>query len=149
MQGSSSAMHTMRKYSLFGTAILLATLLPRLASAQVVLTAPPLPDGMLLRSVSDSKVWYIQDGKRRWIENEPAFAAQGFRWTDITTVDDATIDFYPIGVAITDAVNLSLPLEKAQLPDLAPIAAYDIRYATVGGRAALKFTATFWNRGKG
>src|SRR5688572_8316615 len=139
----------MRRINVFAVAVLLAVFLPRLAAAQVSLTAPPLPDGMLLRSVSDPKVYYIQDGKRRWIENELAFLAQGFRWTDVTTVDDAALAAYPAGATIMDATYLGLPLERAQLPDLAPVAGYDLRYATIGGRTAIKFTATFWNRGKG
>ncbi len=126
-----------------------ATLLSQIMAVQVAFAAPLLPDGMLLRGVSDTKVYYIQDGKRRWIENELAFAAQGFRWTDVTTVDDAALAAYPAGADIIEAVNLGLPLERALLPDLAPAAGYDLRYATIGGRTALKFTATFWNRGKG
>ncbi len=145
MRRHSALMRTPR---LIGTVILLATFLPRLVAAQAAST-PPLPDGMLLRGVSDAKVYYIQGGERRWIENELAFAAQGFRWSDVTVVDDGTLAAYPEGAAIIEAVALGLPLERALLPDLAPVAAYDLRYATIDGKTALKFTATFWNRGKG
>ncbi|HTK60049.1 MAG TPA: PQQ-dependent sugar dehydrogenase, partial [Candidatus Baltobacteraceae bacterium] len=140
----------MRRFSLLGASIVLAAMLPILASAQTPPPqATPLPDGLLVRAVSDPKVWYLQDGKRRWIETEASFLAQGFRWTDVTNIDDAMLASYPVGTSVTETVPLGLTLEKILLPDLAPVAPNDIMYATINGRTALKFTGAFWNRGKG
>jgi glucose/arabinose dehydrogenase len=140
----------MRRFSLVGAAIVLTAMLPFLAAAQTPSPeATVLPDGLLVRGVSDPKVWYLQDGKRRWIETELAFQGQGFRWTDVTVIDDAMLASYPEGAVISQTSSLGLPLEKLLLPDLAPVAPNDIMYATINGRTALKFTGAFWNRGKG
>jgi len=140
----------MRKFSILGTAIVLAAMLPHLTGAQAPQPqATQLPDGLLVRGFSDPKVWYLQDGKRRWIDTELAFQAQGFRWSDVTVIDDAMLASYPEGAVISQTTSLGLPLEKLLLPDLAPVAPNDIMYATINGRTALKFTGAFWNRGKG
>ncbi len=112
-------------------------------------THPGLIDRMLVQAKGDPRVYYLQDGAKRWITNESAFLAQGFGWSDITFVDRARLDAYPDGAPISGTTFLGLAVDRVLLPDLAPVAPYDLRVVTEDGRSRLRFTATFWNRGKG
>ncbi|MEO5927362.1 MAG: PQQ-dependent sugar dehydrogenase [Patescibacteria group bacterium] len=109
----------------------------------------PLLEGTLVHSLQDPKVYFIQGGQKRWVTTEAAFSAQGFRWSDVNTVDQHQLDEQPEGEAISSTSPLGLPIDHSLLPDLAPVAPYDLRYAVEDGRTRLRFTATFWNRGKG
>ncbi len=112
-------------------------------------TDPGLIDRMLVQAKDDPRVYYLQNGAKRWITNESTFLAQDFRWSDITKVDRARLDAYPDGAPISGTASLGLAVDRALLPDLAPVAPYDLRVVTEQGRTRLRFTATFWNRGKG
>jgi glucose/arabinose dehydrogenase len=108
-----------------------------------------LPDGLLVRAHDDAKVYYLQNNTRRWIDSEQAFHTQGFSWADLTLVDRSVLQTYSEGEPITADAHLGLQVERLLVPDLAPVAPYDIRFSVEGGRTLLRFTATFWNRGRG
>lgn len=109
----------------------------------------PLLEGSLVHSLQDPKVYLIQNGQKRWVATEAAFLAQGFRWSDVNTVEQHQLDEQSEGEAISATSSLGLVVDHSLLPDLAPVAPYDLRYAVEDGRTRLRFTATFWNRGKG
>ncbi len=109
----------------------------------------PLLEGSLVQAQGDSRVYYIHNAQKRWVTTEQAFNAQGFRWSDITVIEPQRLLGYLEGPEISSTVALGLTLDRSLLPDLAPVAPYDIRFALEGGRTKLRFTATFWNRGKG
>ncbi len=106
-----------------------------------------VPEGTLIRAEGDDRVYYAENGHKRWIDSAETFAAQGFQPQDIRTLTAAEVTRYPDGEPITATTRLVLPREQKVLPDLAPLAPYDIRFATVNGRIALRFTGSFWNKG--
>ncbi len=109
----------------------------------------PLPEGILAQAPGDPRVYFIQDGQKRWVVSEQAFLTQGFRWSDIAVVEPQQLAASPEGAAITHETFLGLAVDPLLLPDLVPVAPYDIRFAVEEGRTRLRFTATFWNRGTG
>jgi len=109
----------------------------------------PLIDRSLVQATMDPKVYFIQGGQKHWIVSEQAFLAQGFRWSDISIVEAHRLAETPDGAEISAPSFLGLTVDRSLLPDLAPVAPYDLRYAIENGRTRLRFTATFWNRGKG
>lgn len=120
----------------FGTAV----------SAQMT---SPLLDGTLVQAQGDSRVYYIQAAQKRWVSSEQAFLGQGFSWADISVVDPGRLAAIPEGQPISANPYLGLTMDRSLLPDLAPVAPYDLRYAVESGQTRLRFTASFWNRGKG
>lgn len=118
-------------------------------SALPAVTPAAMPDGTLAREASSPKVYYLQGGTKRWIETEAAFLNQDFRWSDILTVSDGNLAAYVSGETITVATPAGLPVTTDLLPDLTTPASTDINYVVQDGRTLLRFTATFWNRGKG
>src|SRR5688572_28994826 len=120
-----------------------------ISNAPAATAAPGIPNGSLVRTTNNPTVYYIENGWKRVIDSEQAFNSQGFQWGNISTVDAGQLTLYPTGLPITATTYLSLPNPKYLMPDLAPVAPYDIRFAREQGRTRLRFTATFWNRGVG
>ncbi len=106
-----------------------------------------VPEGTLIRAEGDERVYYAEDGHKRWIDSARTFEAQGFRHEDVHVLTLAEIARYPDGEPITVLTRLVLPGEEKVLPDLAPLAPYDLRLATVNGRRVIRFTGSFWNKG--
>ncbi|MCK9360890.1 PQQ-dependent sugar dehydrogenase [Patescibacteria group bacterium] len=138
--------HRLKIHVIMPSILLAGILFGPMVSAQV---ASPLIEGSLVQAQGDSKVYYIQNAQKRWVTTEQAFLAQGFRWSDITIIEPQRLLGYLEGPEISSTVSLGLILDRSLLPDLAPVAPYDIRFAVENGRTKLRFTATFWNRGKG
>jgi hypothetical protein len=57
----------------------------------------PLRDGSLVKAESHPRVYVIENGGRRPIADEASFLAFGFRWTNIITVSQATLDLHEDG----------------------------------------------------
>jgi len=55
------------------------------------------PDGTMIKSEVDSKVYIISNNKRRWIANEYSFNQLGYEWTDIITVNEKVVNLHPMG----------------------------------------------------
>lgn len=106
-----------------------------------------VPEGTLIRAQGDERVYYAQDGHRRWIDSFQTFQAQGFKPENIRTVTTGELQRYPEGEPITTLTRLVMPAEEKMLPDLAPLAPYQLHLASVGGRTVIKFTGSFWNKG--
>lgn len=49
-----------------------------------------LESGMLLKGGGD-RVYVFEDGRRRWISTEAAFASRGYAWTDVHFVTDSAL----------------------------------------------------------
>ncbi len=126
--------------------LLASTGLASIASAKAALM---LLDGTLVQAQGDSKVYFIQNAQKRWVTSEQAFHAQGFLWSEIRTVDPQSLHEVVNGADIGTIVEPGLVLDRSLLPDLAPVAPYDIRFSVENGQTRLRFTSTFWNRGKG
>ena len=50
---------------------------------------------ILLRTPEDSKIYLIENGKRKHIPSAEEFNKRGFKWNDIKTVSSATLNQYP------------------------------------------------------
>lgn len=109
---------------------------------------PFLPDGTLVRTESDERVYYIEHSKKRWIESKEAFRLQGFRSEDIRTLPADETSRYADGEFITAQSYIVLPQELDNLPDLVPLPIKNLVLKKLNGRTILKFTASFWNQGK-
>lgn len=107
-----------------------------------------LANGSLYRAQGDLKVYYMDNGVRRYIESPEVLRVQGFPPV-VVDVPSATLYDYPEGEVITTTTSLLFPGETEVLPDIAPFAASDIQLVNRSGRQQLLFTTVFWNRGKG
>ncbi len=107
-----------------------------------------VPDGTLIRVDGDERVYYAAAGVKRWVDSERTFQAHGFRAEDIRTLTPEEMAQYPEGEPITVLTRLVLPGEASVLPDLAPLAPYSLHLATVNGRRVIRFTGSFWNKGR-
>ena len=58
-------------------------------------------DAKLISKAGDSKVYYIADGKKRWIATPQAFNANGFDWQDILQIGQLDFDSYLTSKEIT------------------------------------------------
>jgi len=57
--------------------------------------------GVLIKSVSDPKVYLMIEGKKRWIDSEEAFNNLGYSWNWVEDVDQSLIDSVSAGDDIT------------------------------------------------
>lgn len=106
-----------------------------------------VPEGTLIRAEGDERVYYAIDGHKRWIDSAQTFLAQGFRQEEVQALTEKELARYPEGEPITMLTRLVLPREQKILPDLAPLAPYELHLSTVSGRTVIKFTGSFWNKG--
>jgi len=79
---------------------------PRLADEEELLplkdgTPVKLPDGTLVKSPSDPKVYVISGGKKLPIDTEDAFLAFGYSFKKVITVPKAVLELHEIGETIT------------------------------------------------
>ncbi len=106
-----------------------------------------VPEGTLIRAEGDERVYYAEKGHKRWIDSAQTFTMQGFQAESVRVLTADEISRYPEGDPITALTRLVLPQEQKILPDLAPLAPYQLRLSTVGGRTVIRFTGSFWNKG--
>src|SRR6185503_4392776 len=107
-----------------------------------------LPNGTLVRAQGDSRLYYIDNGQRRYIDSPETFRIQGFQ-SAIVDVSPSDLNAYPEGQIITRDSTLVFPGETDIVPDVAPFAASDLQSVDRDGRKLLLSTTMFWNRGKG
>jgi hypothetical protein len=65
-------------------------------------SAPPLPtaswrDGTLLRARGNDRVYVIENGRRRWVPDEPTFRARGYSFAAVIEVDRQQLNAVPEG----------------------------------------------------
>lgn len=68
------------------------------------------PDGTLIKTGNDSKVFLLSNGKRRWIANEKVFWSLKYDFTHVVTVSDEEMACYEEGssigqIGLVDAVQ--------------------------------------------
>lgn len=131
----------MRLLGFFAIIALSLSVFSHQASARVAIT-----NGMLVRAVEDSKIYYIDHGTKRWISSPDTLHDQGFTGT-ISPVLGSDLASIPEGEKLTSDSDIILPSETSTLPDLVPFPMYDVHLATVNGRTVLRFTSTVWNQG--
>lgn len=107
----------------------------------------PFADGTLLRAEGTEHVFYIEDGMKRWIDSAETFRAQDLSFERVMTVPASHLRQYPDGDPVTARTPLVLPDERRVMPDIAPLAPYDLRLGTESGRTVIRFTGSFWNGG--
>lgn len=56
-----------------------------------------LKDGLLVKGITDSRVYVIANGKRLPIYSEATFNSLGYQWTNIQTVSDSLLALHDIG----------------------------------------------------
>ncbi|MBI4714233.1 M23 family metallopeptidase [Candidatus Uhrbacteria bacterium] len=61
------------------------------------------PDGTLVKTAHDSKVYLISNGEVRWITNENVFWSLGYDFSDLVIISDEELACYKKGVDISDA----------------------------------------------
>ena len=54
-------------------------------------------DGELIKADSDSKVYVIADGERRWIPNEEIFDKLGYRWDNVIVTAAHAVNIHELG----------------------------------------------------
>ena len=54
-------------------------------------------DGELIKADSDSQVYVVSDGYRRWIKSEEAFAKFGYKWDNIIVTNKQAVNIHPLG----------------------------------------------------
>lgn len=71
----------------------------------VITTGDPvlLPDGTLVQASGDTAVYVISNGERRPIPSADVFNAMGWKWKNILTVDQKTLNLHPLGDPISAA----------------------------------------------
>jgi predicted phosphodiesterase len=55
-----------------------------------------LPNGSVVKTASDSSVFYLDGGERRFIPSPTVYLSQ-FNWPEIITVSTGTLNFFPVG----------------------------------------------------
>lgn len=64
-----------------------------------------LPDGYLIKSAEDPRVFVISDGERRTIDSEQTFLGYGWSWGTVVTVSEDVVNLHPLGEDITSAAE--------------------------------------------
>ncbi|MDP3792725.1 MAG: lysyl oxidase family protein [bacterium] len=123
--------------------------LSQISSILSIEQAPLLPDGTLIKPENSEQVYYIEKSKKRWIDSKLAFHVQGLKQENIITIPDYNLRSYPDGEILTKQSHIILPNEAEVLPDLVSLAFRDLHLAKKNGRTILRFSALFWNQGKG
>lgn len=70
------------------------------------------PDGALVKTAHDSKVYLIQNGERRWIVNETIFASYKFSFGNVMTIADEELACYEPGPDISAPTTLEVVRES-------------------------------------
>lgn len=101
---------------------IIISLLGLALSASAVFAAV-YPDGTLLRTEGDSRVFYIQNAQKRWVVSPEAFNVNGFNWSQIRPVSKMELDSYQTGEDITGSLTgatVTLEITPAFAPSDAP-----------------------------
>lgn len=56
--------------------------------------------GAVVKTVNESKVYFLLNGKKFWITSESVFLSLGYKWNWVEDVDQKLLDKYPLGSEI-------------------------------------------------
>lgn len=80
--------------------------------------AMPIRSGMLIKANNNPNVYVIEDGMKRRIDNPQVLLSAGYKWSDIRTVSQSTVDIHPTEFDYKDSnwqVNGSLVTANGQV----------------------------------
>jgi len=75
-------------------------------------------ESLLIREANDTKVYFIEDGKKRWVNSAESFAGHNFDWKKVHVINDTDIKAYTIGDTV--AVESTIRETTSALPIRAP-----------------------------
>lgn len=61
------------------------------------------PDGALIKYKNSPKIYYLEDGEKRWIANEKVFNKNNFDWSSVAEIGSSFN--YPTGKKVTGKIN--------------------------------------------
>jgi glucose/arabinose dehydrogenase len=125
---------------------LFALSFPRAVSAH---EAGILPDGSLIKGEGQARIYFLENGLKRWIDSPATILSQGLSRQSVITLPVAELEHYGDGEMLRSTSQIILPGEADLLPDLVPFSMYDVKLQTVGAEKRLKFSSTLWNKGAG
>jgi glucose/arabinose dehydrogenase len=128
---------------------LCAILLAGFTALPVSAATDPALNGTLIRVDGDPKIYFVENGAKRWIDSWETFVAQGLRAEPVTTLSQNVFSSLPDGEPVRASSKILLAGEADVLPDVSPLAMKDLRFTTSNGRKVIKFSSLFWNQGKG
>ncbi|NQV89968.1 M23 family metallopeptidase [Candidatus Uhrbacteria bacterium] len=64
------------------------------------------PDGTLIKTPDNARVYVLEDGNTRWIENESTFWGLGYDFADVTLVSDEELSCYGKGSDMSGEVSI-------------------------------------------
>lgn len=59
-----------------------------------------LPDGTLVKTSGNEKVYLIENGQKKWIVDSATFVSRGYKWSDILIISETELKIYSEGVNI-------------------------------------------------
>jgi len=78
------------------------------------------PDNELIRAWEDTKVYKIENGKRRWIKTLEAFNSLGFDWSKIAPVSPVELSAYSEGEEISGGSSITPTPSPSVSPSATP-----------------------------
>jgi hypothetical protein len=63
---------------------------------------------VLYKAAGDFKVYVIKDGKKSWIKTAAAFAAGGYKWSDVSEVAPSTLAAYPEDTSVSGSTTVKI-----------------------------------------
>ncbi len=103
----------------------------------------------LIRAEGDYKVYYVEGGKRHWVDSPELFKVHALPWKEVQTVPKSKLGGYAEGEKVTASSTVILTGEEEKLPDLVVFPARELHLKESKGRLLLMFSTTFWNLGRG
>ncbi len=75
-------------------------------------------ESLLIREANDTKVYFIEDGKKRWVNSVESFAGHNFDWKKVHVINDTDIKAYTTGDTV--AAESTIRETTSDLPIRAP-----------------------------
>lgn len=60
------------------------------------------PDGTIVKTAQDAKVYLIEDGELRWFKNEEVFWSYGYDFSNLVMISDEELECYQIGIPFSE-----------------------------------------------
>jgi len=67
---------------------------PTIPSPTTSIETPTLPEGTLVKLPTDSKIYVIKDGKRKWIRSLEEFNEKGYQWSNVEETTSDLLNAY-------------------------------------------------------
>jgi len=60
------------------------------------------PNGTIVKTAQDAKVYLIEDGELRWFKNEEVFWSHGYDFSNLVMISDEELECYQIGIPFSE-----------------------------------------------